>query len=144
MERILEVLGRIADTVIFLICDNTSAVGLTKEERGEITEEHRQSYETIPINYNKPIKLYRYSPEYLYAGIFKKFWYDMLYSGIFDHRGEMRFDELRKMWYYTDGKVKVYIKETYKETGPTFTECLLKAFLYEVDHLDDDQPKKES
>lgn len=81
MERFLEVLGSIVDTVIFLICDNI---------------------------------------------------------------GEMRFDELRKMWYYTDGKVKVYIKETYKETGPTFTGCLLKAFLYEVDHLDDDQPKKES
>ena len=82
------------------------------------------------------IKLYRYSPEYLSAGFIKKLWFDMLFSVIFDHRGEMRFDELRNMWYYTDGKTKVYMKETYKENGPTFTECLLKAFLYEADHAE--------
>ena len=138
MKRIIETIIQIAKTALFLLFDNRTGYRITKEERTAGNADFRPLYTPLPI------KLYQYSPEYLAAGFLRKLWFDMLFSGVFDHHGEMRFDELRKMWYYTDGKVKVYIKETYKETGPTFTECLLKAFLYEIDHLDNDQPKKES
>ena len=151
MKRILEVLGSIRDTAIFVIYDNTSASDLTKEERIALMDEYRQKEETARAQKGEKDRAlraageaYMETEEYIYAGAIEKVWIVVKYGLIYNNYGEMVFDELRKMWYYTDGKAKVYIKETYIENGPTFTECLLKAFLYEVDHLDDDQPKKES
>ena len=75
MERFLEVLGSIADIVIFIICDN---------------------------------------------------------------RGELRFDELKNQWIYTDGKskTKLIIVDHFDENGKTFSELLLSALVYEANQMD--------
>ena len=54
----------------------------------------------------------------------------------------MFFDEEKKMWCYIDEKSKskkktiIYIKEHFPEKGPTFSECLMNAFLYEARQLE--------
>ena len=145
MERILEVLGSIADTVIFVIYDNTSASDLTKEERFVITEENRIKEENARAQKEAKDKAlraagdaYMETEEYISAGEAEKIWIIVKYGIILDNRGELRFDEIKNQWIYTDGKskTKLIIVDHFDENGKTFSELLLSALVYEADRME--------
>lgn len=145
MERILEVLGSIAYTVIFVICDNTSASNLTKEERFVITEENRIKEGTARAQKEAKDKAlraageaYMETEEYIYAGEAEKIWIVVKYGIILDNRGELRFDEIKNQWIYTDGKskTKLIIVDHFDENGKTFSELLLSALVYEANQME--------
>ena len=146
MERISEILYNFTDTVIFLICDNTSASDLTKEERIALMEENRLKEENARAQKEAKDKAlraagdaYMETEEYIYAGEAEKIWIVVKYGIILDNRGELRFDEIKNQWIYTGGKskVKIIITEHFAENGKTFSELLMSAFLFEAKHLKD-------
>ena len=145
MERFLEVLGSIRDTAIFVIYDNTSASDLTKEERIAIMEENRSKEENARAQKEAKEKAlraageaYMETEEYIYAGEAEKIWIIVKYGIILDNRGELRFDEVKKQWIYSDGKskTKLIIVDHFDENGKTFSELLLSALVYEADQME--------
>ena len=145
MKRILEVLESVADTVIFVIYDNTSASDLTKEERIALMDEYRLKEENARAQKEAKDKAlraageaYMETEEYIYAGEAEKIWIIVKYGIILDNRGELRFDEIKNQWIYSDGKskTKLIIVDHFDENGKPFSELLLSALVYEADQME--------
>ena len=100
MKKIIEKIRKIAEEIKFILSDNTTAYGLTKEERIKIMEEYRVLRDLRDKEIKELVDKYKTTEEYISAGFFKKLWLDMKYGIFYDHRGEFRFDPERKKWCY--------------------------------------------
>ncbi len=136
MKKIIEKIRKIAEEIKFILSDNTTAYGLTKEERIKIMEEYRVLRDLRDKEIKELVDKYKTTEEYISDGFFKKLWLDMKYGIFYDHRGELRFDAENKLWYYINGKTKIVLHEHFAENGKTFKELWLNAFLYEAEQIE--------
>lgn len=136
MKKIIEKIRKIAEEIKFILSDNTTSYGLTKEERIKIMEEYRALRDLRDKEIKELVDKYKTTEEYISAGFFKKLWLDMKYGIFYDHRGELRFDAEKKLWYYINGKTKIVLHEHFAENGKTFKELWLHAFLYEAEQIE--------
>ena len=136
MKKIIEKIRKIAEEIKFILSDNTTSYGLTKEERIKIMEEYRVLRDLRDREIKELVDKYKTTEEYISAGFFKKLWLDMKYGIFYDHRGELRFDAENKLWYYINGKTKIVLHEHFAENGKTFKELWLNAFLYEAEQIE--------
>ena len=136
MKKIIEKIRKIAEEIKFILSDNTTSYGLTKEERIKIMEEYRVLRDLRDKEIKELVGKYKTTEEYISAGFFKKLWLDMKYGIFYDHRGELRFDAENKLWYYINGKTKIVLHEHFAENGKTFKELWLHAFLYEAEQIE--------
>ena len=136
MKKIIEKIRKIAEEIKFILSDNTTSYGLTKEERIKIMEEYRALRDLRDKEIKELVDKYKTTEEYISAGFFKKLWLDMKYGIFYDHRGELRFDAEKKLWYYINGKTKIVLHEHFAENGKTFKELWLNAFLYEAEQIE--------
>ena len=136
MKSTIEKIRKIAEEIKFILSDNTTAYGLTKEERIKIMEEYRVLRDLRDKEIKELVDKYKTTEEYISAGFFKKLWLDMKYGIFYDHRGELRFDTENKLWYYINGKTKIVLHEHFAENGKTFKELWLNAFLYEAEQIE--------
>ena len=136
MKKIIEKIRKIAEEIKFILSDNTTSYGLTKEERIKIMEEYRALRDLRDKEIKELVDKYKTTEEYISAGFFKKLWLDMKYGIFYDHRGELRFDPENKLWYYINGKTKIVLHEHFAENGKTFKELWLHAFLYEAEQIE--------
>lgn len=136
MAEIITKIKDIIEDIKFLLHDNTTRYGLTKEERIKIMEEHKALQELRNKEIKDLVDKYKTTEEYISAGFFKKLWLDMKYGIFYDHRGEFRFDPERKRWCYINGKTIIVLNEHFAENGKTFKELWLNAFLYEAEQIE--------
>ena len=136
MKKIIEKIRKIAEEIKFILSDNTTSYGLTKEERIKIMEEYHALRDLRDKEIKELVDKYKTTEEYISAGFFKKLWLDMKYGIFYDHRGELRFDAENKLWYYINGKTKIVLYEHFAENGKTFKELWLHAFLYEAEQIE--------
>lgn len=136
MAEIITKIKDFFEEIKFLLHDNTTRYGLTKEERIKIMEEHKALQELRNKEIKDLVNKYKTTEEYISAGFFKKLWLDMEYGIIYDHRGEFRFDPERKRWCYINGKTIIVLNEHFAENGKTFKELWLNAFLYEAEQIE--------
>ena len=136
MAEIITKIKDFFEEIKFLLHDNTTRYGLTKEERIKIMEEHKALQELRNKEIKDLVSKYKTTEEYISAGFFKKLWLDMKYGIFYDHRGELRFDAEKKLWYYINGKTKIVLHEHFAENGKTFKELWLNAFLYEAEQIE--------
>jgi hypothetical protein len=136
MAEIITKIKDFFEEIKFLLHDNTTRYGLTKEERIKIMEEHKALQELRNKEIKDLVSKYKTTEEYISAGFFKKLWLDMEYGIIYDHRGEFRFDPERKRWCYINGKTIIVLNEHFAENGKTFKELWLNAFLYEAEQIE--------
>lgn len=136
MAEIITKIKDFFEEIKFLLHDNTTRYGLTKEERIKIMEEHKALQELRNKEIKDLVDKYKTTEEYKSAGFFKKLWLDMEYGIIYDHRGEFRFDPERKRWCYINGKTIIVLNEHFAENGKTFKELWLNAFLYEAEQIE--------
>ncbi len=136
MAEIITKIKDFFEEIKFLLHDNTTRYGLTKEERIKIMEEHKALQELRNKEIKDLVDKYKATEEYISAGFFKKLWLDMEYGIIYDHRGEFRFDPERKRWCYINGKTIIVLNEHFAENGKPFKELLIKAFLYEAEQIE--------
>ena len=136
MAEIITKIKDFFEEIKFLLHDNTTRYGLTKEERIKIMEEHKALQELRNKEIKDLVSKYKTTEEYISAGFFKKLWFDMKYGIFYDHRGEFRFDPERKRWCYINGKTIIVLNEHFAENGKTFKELWLNAFLYEAEQIE--------
>ena len=136
MAEIITKIKDFFEEIKFLLHDNTTRYGLTKEERIKIMEEHKALQELRNKEIKDLVDKYKTTEEYKSSGFFKKLWLDMEYGIIYDHRGEFRFDPERKRWCYINGKTIIVLNEHFAENGKPFKELLIKAFLYEAEQIE--------
>lgn len=74
MKKIIEKIRKITEEIKFILSDNTTAYGLTKEERIKIMEEYRALRDLRDKEIKELVDKYKTTEEYISAGFFKKLW----------------------------------------------------------------------